>query len=340
MIELRPYEEGDEIGIRKLIFSTHNNIKWKSLDYWKWKYKNNPYGFKKNLIWVAEDQNEIIAHYAVIPVGFFINCNETNILLSLNTITNQKYRRRGLFIKLANKVYNEAKKMGYPLVYGFPNPLSINGFIKYLDWKIIDTFHYIGMILNEKNVIYHYLNNKKLKYLFRCYLKLKSFLNRQKLNDYIEVQEINSFGEDFDIFNKKWISLHPFSFSRDNKFMKWRYSDPTTINKVFITKDKEGINGILGLAISKEENLTIARILDLISLKNKLNQEALLIKALNYCKNEGVDLIITLKKNNKIFRKAGFINLHRNAFLGIKILDQNLMMKDFIFNLSMADIDF
>ena len=70
-MNIRPYVEGDETGIMKLDALVEEHP-WnrRNLANWMWKFKGaNPAG--KALIWVAENKNNILATFAVIPIMYF-----------------------------------------------------------------------------------------------------------------------------------------------------------------------------------------------------------------------------------------------------------------------------
>ncbi|RDH81543.1 MAG: GNAT family N-acetyltransferase [endosymbiont of Galathealinum brachiosum] len=101
---------------------------------WEWAYIENPCG--DPVVSLYYHEGALVGHYAVIPVR--LKYNGTGILaaLSMTTMVDVSYRRHGLFIEQANVVYEEAKKLNYSLVYGFPNMNSAPGFKKRLGWTI------------------------------------------------------------------------------------------------------------------------------------------------------------------------------------------------------------
>ncbi len=114
-----------------------------SKELWQWAYIDNVCG-EPIVSLYYHDQN-LIGHYAVIPMRLY--CNGKNILaaLSMTTMVDMDYRRHGLFMKQANEVYDKAKELGFSLVYGFPNKQSAPGFRKRLGW-IINNQSYVSKI--------------------------------------------------------------------------------------------------------------------------------------------------------------------------------------------------
>ena len=79
------------------------------------------------------------AFYGVYPCKACYKHSEILVAQSGDTMTDPEHQRKGLFMILAQKTYELAKKEGIKLVYGFPGEYSYPGFMK-LDWKHFDDF--------------------------------------------------------------------------------------------------------------------------------------------------------------------------------------------------------
>ena len=103
---------------------------------WDWAYILNPNG--NPIVSLCFDGEQLVGHYAVIPVGLSCYGEKVKALLSMTTMVRSSHRRFGLFVEQAKDVYNKAQQLGYQLVYGFPNRNSAPGFRKRLSWKVED----------------------------------------------------------------------------------------------------------------------------------------------------------------------------------------------------------
>lgn len=108
----------------------------KTLDYdlWEWLYLKNPVG--SPLINLAFWNNELVGHYAFIP----IKTNQYKTLLSITTMVSKTVRKYGVFYDLALKSYDFAQQAGYDLIIGFPNANAAPVHEKLLEWKLEKTF--------------------------------------------------------------------------------------------------------------------------------------------------------------------------------------------------------
>lgn len=104
-----------------------------SIEYFKWKFLNNPAG--EFIGFIAEHESgEVGAYYGVIPEKYIVDGVSTIIFQSCDTMTHSKHRRKGLFQKLALHCYDYLREHNKLFVIGFGGAQSTPGFIKF-GWK-------------------------------------------------------------------------------------------------------------------------------------------------------------------------------------------------------------
>ncbi len=102
------------------------------LGFW---YLDNPLG---NVIsFNAFCNNEIVAHYACVPIRMKIGDKISNGLLDISTATHPEHRGNGLFKKLAQTTYDYAKNKGFEFIVGVANGNSFPGYMKYFDFTFV-----------------------------------------------------------------------------------------------------------------------------------------------------------------------------------------------------------
>lgn len=101
----------------------------------QWRYLNNPY--EEVLACIAVDKGRMVANYAASPMRIAKDGNVFKAALSLNTMTHPDYTGRGLFVELAETLYNSMRNNGYQMTIGFPNSISNRIFLTKLDWRDI-----------------------------------------------------------------------------------------------------------------------------------------------------------------------------------------------------------
>lgn len=89
------------------------------------------------LMFVAVEDDHIIANYSAVPVTLMANGTEIKAALSLNTMVDPQYQGKGIAIILARKLYAYMAEKKYDLVYGFPNCDANRMFNESLGWRTI-----------------------------------------------------------------------------------------------------------------------------------------------------------------------------------------------------------
>ena len=88
----RDYKGGDEYKILDLFSKVFN--KKMSLEVWRWKYMNNPFG--TGIIKLVFDGEKLAGHYSVIPMVVQVEGKPIKACLSVDTMVDPDYRGRGI----------------------------------------------------------------------------------------------------------------------------------------------------------------------------------------------------------------------------------------------------
>lgn len=112
-----------------------------NINYFHWKYIDNPAGHFIGFIAIEPVSKEIGAYYGVIPQRFIIDGMEQTVYQSCDTMTHSKHRRLGLFKMLALECFRFLKEENKLFIIGFGGAQSTPGFIKF-GWKHIFDFRY------------------------------------------------------------------------------------------------------------------------------------------------------------------------------------------------------
>ena len=107
---------------------------------------------------IALSGSEPVAYYGVIPVRCSIGGETVLGAQSCDTMTHPDHRKKGLFIALAIRTFELAKKQNIHFVFGFPNQNSYPGFIKKLGFLHQETLE--CYTLKFRNTLYKKLYRK------------------------------------------------------------------------------------------------------------------------------------------------------------------------------------
>lgn len=126
----------DEVeAVSRLLLSVFGESMHMDSTYVDWCYRRNPLGpaVGRN----AWEGGRLAAHYVTIPVRARLFGGEARGVLSLHTATHPDYQGRGLFTRLAEATYREAREAGYEFVVGVANASSTPGFLRKLDFQLV-----------------------------------------------------------------------------------------------------------------------------------------------------------------------------------------------------------
>jgi hypothetical protein len=82
---------------------------------------------------------EPLAYYGVLPCFMEYKGGVVLAAQSADTMTNPKYRYKGLFVELSLITFQLCKTLGIKFVFGFPNQNSYHGAVNKLGWKMTHT---------------------------------------------------------------------------------------------------------------------------------------------------------------------------------------------------------
>lgn len=238
---MREYQKGDEKRILEYQNKTMAPTDIRSSDYWKWEYQDNPIGIKT--IWVAEDGDLLVGHYALMPLMMKVGTFTCLAAQSVDTFTHHEYRRLGIFVALAEKVYSLAAAKGISALYGFPSIAAYHGFVKKLDWikvtsmdKMIKPLTLYSFIISSIRAL---LKNGPTQLHRLIKNKIFSWKRERELwhiYSSISVEQISSFDHQADELWSKIDKQQEIRIVKDSKYLNWRYihkpNEPYSIFKV------------------------------------------------------------------------------------------------------------
>jgi len=133
--QIRDFTQDDEeiiLNLYKIAFGFKL-----SSEAWKWRYLN---GLCKPIVKLMFDDDKLIGHYAITPMPFSIKGENRKAAQAITLMVHPEYRKRGIFLKLAELTHKIAEENGIFAVYAFPfRNISARGFFGKLGWCRSDT---------------------------------------------------------------------------------------------------------------------------------------------------------------------------------------------------------
>lgn len=309
----------------------------KSLDHLCWQYIDGPINALPLAALGLSDERGINGKLAGIYAVFRSNflCEGINVTgcQSLDTLTSQEFRGKGLFNSLANIVYDRCRNEGVGFVYGFPNGNSAHGFFKKLDWVNLDPVPFLIRPINLSYFI------KKLPIPGSIKSIIPSI--RIEAKKPIVPSGVNiKYNIDYDFdYEKLWGEFSRglvLALDRSPDYMNWRLGRrPGSNYRNICSYDSDGtLTAICIYTVIEKHGGRIGYIMDLINLPNSKNHGALCLKlALNKICSEGADAVLAWNfensPNNESYRKARFFRMPEKIrpielHFGVGIFDPSL----------------
>lgn len=324
--------KGDNAELEKYRICFRENGTDRSAENLHWLHLHNLPG--KNAIYYAKQGDDIAAIYTALPVFFKVNDRLVPALQSIDTLTDSHHRGKGLFIKLANRLYAEEAGNDFGLIYGFPNDNSAPGFFKKLGWK---SFGEVPILFKPINPLYF----------------IKKALNRKRHTDFSssdhiysapalkliagkeEIRSIEKFDASYD---KLWSSASKNAtvcVNRDAAYMNWRYvtkPGETYYRYGFFSDGK--LMGVVVFSIKNKHDGLIGYLMEIVVDPGTPSAGRHLMKfASSQFKKQKADLVLAWSipgsMHHGFYKKAGYFSLPeklrpQKLFLGVKLFDKAL----------------
>jgi GNAT superfamily N-acetyltransferase len=300
MDEMRHWEvrDGNEkdlkeiLSLRKIVFGEMEKDK---LDerFWRWEFEEGPEG--KAFIYIVEDENRIIGHFADIPRQFSVEGGVVLGTLSLDLMVYPDYWRKGIFGAMGRYGAQRVKQENGIFLTAFPiRSETIHG-LKKIGWKEVGKLPVLVYPIKFSGIINRYLRFPHLSLLLggvtRFFYLLFFGWKKKKGMEEVAIEKVSSLDNSFDDFWQKAKSLHPIVGVRNRNYLAWRYLQHPTRNYIIYRARKNGeMKGYIVLRKVELLSFNSAVIVDLLAL-DEMSLAALVEKGIEHSRQEGADLL-------------------------------------------------
>ncbi len=291
--------DGDErdlegiLSLRRLVFGEMEKDK---LDprVWTWEFMENPDG--KAFIYVAEEGDRIVGHFADIPRRFSVEGETVLGTLSLDLMVHPDLRRKGVFFELGKHAAGRVRQGNGLFMTAYPiRQQTIKG-LKKIGWEEIVELPVLVYPIRFRGIAGRYFRIPGLGFLLGGMARIVHLLLfRQKGRNWqgegIRMDHVHEIDEAFDQFLEKASSLTPVMGVRDRKFMTWRYFNHPTRSYALYRALRAG--EMVGYIVLRKVDLlqfNSAVIVDLLALDEEA-LEALVARGIEWSDGERVDLL-------------------------------------------------
>ncbi len=320
-LDKRPYwkiRDGNQmdmegiLSLRGVVFREEERDKLDSR-FWQWEFMEGPDG--KAFIYIVEDRNKIIGHFADIPRRFSVEGEVVLGTLSLDLMVHPDYWRRGIFAALGRYGAEKVKQEKGLFLTAFPIRLETILGLKKIGWKEVAKLPVLVYPIRFKGILNRYVHFPPLGLLIggiaRFFYFLLYGLEMRKETGGIEIDQVRSLDESFDHLWQKASYLHPLMGIRDRDYLNWRYlQHPTRNYVIYRAKENGEMRGYIILRKVDLLKFNSAVIVDLLALDEAI-LSALVERGIQHSHQEGADLLgVMLPEGHfyyKLLRRKGFL---------------------------------
>ena len=299
-------------SLRKIAFGETEKDK---LDerFWRWEFEEGPDGGA--FIYIVEEGNKIIGHFADIPRRFSVEGGVVLGTLSLDLMVHPDYWRKGIFEAMGKYGAQRVKQADGLFMTAFPIRLETIHGLKKIGWREVVELPVLVYPIRFHGILNRYIHFPPLSLLAggvaRFFYLLFYGLKRRKGIEAIEIEEIGLLDDQFDGFWQKVLSLYPIMGIRNRNYLTWRYlRHPTRHYDIYRAKKSGEMKGYIVLRKVELLNFNSAVIVDLLAL-DEMSLAALVEKGIEHSRQEGADLLGFMVPSGhlyyKILRGMGFL---------------------------------
>ena len=322
-----------------------------SRDFFDWEYRQNPApADNKPLVYVCKSDGEYVGQVSLLPDRLHMHDEEVLACWFQDFIILPSFRGRGLGTRLLDHAFGHLRSVFKVMCAFVTDERSYSAFaslgfehVEYLSKYVLPTNpRAISSKLSDSFVLQSI--SSTFLHLFEHGRHLFYGFGKSARHD---IQEIESFGEDFDRFWRNIANSLGASFVRDRDKLLWRFVyQPTFGYKIFVARRSGRVQGYIVLKESslksgRFQGLRVGIISDLLFDLDDSDTGAALLRAASQYFRDRVDLLRcdTLSPHaGHVLRKGGFIRAKPTARFLVHLLGRSARSEQ-KWHLTSADSD-
>lgn len=289
----------------------------KSLDHLQWQYIDGPTTSAPlaalGLASESDANGELAGIYAVFRSNFLCNGITVPACQSLDTLTSEGFRGKGLFNNLARIVYDRCREEGVGFVYGFPNGNSAHGFFNKLNWVNLDPVPFLIKPLN----LSYFAKKLPLPGVMKSWIpSIRPGAKKPIIPSGVDIRHNIDYSSDYGTLWGDFSRGLVLALDRSPDYMNWRLRrKPGGNYKNIACYDSNGVlTAICIYTVVDKHGGRIGYVMDLMNLPDAKNHAALCLRlALSEINAEGADAVLAwnfeTSPNSGTYRDAGFFNM-------------------------------
>lgn len=174
-------------------------------------------------VWLAEAQGRPVFQYAGIPQRYELDGVPASALVSVDTMTDPDFRRRGLLTLVATRAYEAWREAGAAFVIGLPNQ-QWGSRASALGWQELFPLQWLVRPLEPQALLGRRLRMPWLGKVPGVARLWNAFFDGHLRRDSgLELREVREAGAEFDQLWSRLRTQFAFAAVRDSAWINWRF---------------------------------------------------------------------------------------------------------------------
>jgi GNAT superfamily N-acetyltransferase len=289
--------------------------------FFRWQYDENPAGPALSALARARNGGELIGQFGAIPLRLWVDGEERLGALGLNVVTDEAYRRQGIFAGLGRAADERMAHAGAAIAFAMPNESSFPGFVRRLGYTHAGDLPFLARPVNARRLAARRLPVPGAPAL-AALLSRPFFPPLPAVAEPVPgvaVERVEQIDAQFDDFWRRVRGRERIMVIRDASFLEWRFRRIPLRRYEILRARLEGQQaGYIVLRVADVLGMRAGLVVDFLvapALGGVRVGHALLAEALACFAGEDIDLIATLMPSHaleyRLLRRAGFWPLPR-----------------------------
>ncbi len=283
----------------------------------RWQYDENPAGPALSTLARERSTGRIIAQFGALPMRLWVDGEERLGALGLNVVTDEAYRRRGLFVALGRAADERMAQAGVSVAFAMPNENSFPGFVRHLGYAHAADVPFLVRPVNVRRLV-----SQRVRILgagalasIAAWPFVRPLPPTPLDENGVTIERVDAFNAQFDDFWQRIRGRERVMVVRDAHYLDWRFRQVPLRRYEFFRATSTGrIAGYIVVRTTELLGMRAGMIVDFL-VDDERAGRALLSRALACFAHEDVDLVATLMLSHapeyRWLRQAGLRPLPR-----------------------------
>jgi Acetyltransferase (GNAT) domain len=293
--------------------------------HWRWKLKQLPAPCEN--VWVAVAGDVPVFQYAGIPLTFWLDGQQSTAMVSVDTMTDPAFRRRGLLSTVGRAVYDTWSKAGVPFVLGLPNEQwGSRG--PALGWQPLSELRWFVRPVHVEAWLGERFGVSALQRSRILSRGFDAVFERASKHHDVRIQTLDRAMEGFEDLWLRCRERGAIGVCRDRAWIQWRFLSPPLGQYTVLaaTRDHEMV-GYLAYRLTEDRGQRVGAIAELVTAPDEPVAAGLLLdEVIRCCRASGAVKMVTLavpgSPTHRALSEKGFFRGKRGFSVQIVMLEK------------------